>query len=48
MINKLCNLEGTQNEILGKLVYMYELLQEIQQAEVYEEDQIMNDENDEI
>jgi hypothetical protein len=37
-MNKLCNLEGTQNEILGKLVFMYELLQELQQGEVYQDD----------
>ena len=33
---------------MGKLVFIYELLQELQQVENYQEDQIMKDENDEI
>ena len=47
-MSKLSNLESSQNEIMGKLVFIYELLQELQQAEVYQDDQIMKDENDEI
>lgn len=47
-MSKLSNLESSQNEIMGKLVFIYELLQELQQAEVYQDDQIMKDENEEI
>jgi hypothetical protein len=38
MMSKLSNLESSQNEIMGKLVFIYELLQELQQAEVYQDD----------
>ena len=48
MMSKISILETMQNEIMGKLVFIYELLQELQQVESYQEDQIMKDENDEI